>query len=250
MCLILFAWKSHPECDLILAANRDEFYERPTQPAHFWEENPNLLAGKDEIGGGTWIGMTKSGRWAALTNYRDPQNIDPKAPTRGQLTTDFLTSDLAPQDYLKALKKKNTPFNGYNLLVGDQNSLWYFNNVNNQTEALGPGIYGLSNGLLNVPWSKVEKGKADLSKLVEDNTFDVDTLLGILKNDQIANDDKLPQTGVPLAWERSLSPLFITTEKYGTRCSTVILKNQTNSHFVEKTYPLENQKAATVQFEL
>jgi len=249
MCLILFAWKTHPKHDLILAANRDEFYDRPTLRAYYWQENSGLLAGKDLTGGGTWIGVAKSGRFAALTNYRDPDHIDPDAPTRGTLTTDFLSSEIPPDAYLEKLIMSDKKYNGFNLLVGNNDSLWYYNNVDHNIEDLPPGLYGLSNGLLNESWPKVESGKAALAKTLATDPIVPEALLKILDSKKIAIDSQLPKTGVPIQWERSLSPLFIATENYGTRCSTIIMKKNETGLFIEKTHRLENQTEGVVRFD-
>lgn len=250
MCLILFAWKTDPKFDLVLAANRDEFYDRPTQSAHQWKGS-EIIAGKDLTAGGTWIGLTKTGRFAALTNFRDLQNLDPNAPSRGQLATDFLTSNHTPKDYLQSLKSEKKNYNGFNLLVGDRNALWYYNNINYEISEIQSGIYGLSNGLLNEPWPKVDIGKNDLNNELNNGTK-VDALFSLLTNEQIAPDEILPSTGVPLDWERSLSPLFIKMDNYGTRCSTVITRNQHTISFHEKTYHQTDQHVDdfAIQFDI
>lgn len=248
MCLILFAWKKHPNYDLILTANRDEFFKRPTKSAHKWEDHPNLIAGKDLTAGGTWMGVTSSGRFAALTNYRDLSNIDNEAPTRGSLTKDFLIEDISPEVYLQQVKSANIPYNGFNLLVGDTESLWYYNNLNHEIRNLEPGIYGLSNALLNDPWPKVEAGKKQLSNLIEHRQMDSKQLLDIVQDTHIAPDDQLPSTGVPLDWERALSAMFIRMENYGTRCSTALLKNEKQMVFTEKTHAHLGQKEDQVEF--
>lgn len=248
MCLILFAWKSHPIHDLVLVANRDEFYNRPTQPAQPWEDYPELIAGKDLTANGTWLGITKSGRFAALTNYRDPANIDANAPSRGQLTRDFLESDIHPEEYLNNIKADKSQYNGFNLLVGDHDTLWYYNNVNHEILVLDDGIFGLSNALLNDSWPKVKKGKTELQTLIEQQNLTSEELLGIIQNKDLANDRALPKTGVPLEWERALSAMFISTETYGTRCSTAIIKNRDKTLFTELTYPHIGQKEGRVEY--
>ncbi|WP_420582225.1 NRDE family protein [Reichenbachiella sp.] len=248
MCLILFAWKKHPSYDLIVTANRDEFYNRPTQAASLWPEQPTLLAGKDLTAGGTWMGVTKTGKFAALTNYRDIANINDHAPSRGDLTKDYLIQNHKPKTYLEKLKSEQIPYNGFNLLIGDQNSLWYYNNINYEIKPLEPGIYGLSNALLDDPWPKVEAGKQKLGELIQNDALTADSLLKIIQDKTIALDIKLPNTGVPLEWERALSAMFITMENYGTRCSTTLLKKGTSTNFAEKTYPHLGQKEDQVEF--
>ncbi|MEP5362314.1 MAG: NRDE family protein [Reichenbachiella sp.] len=248
MCLILFAWKKHTSYDLIVTANRDEFYNRPTESACTWSEYPDLIAGKDLTAGGTWMGITKTGKFAALTNYRDIANINNDAPTRGDLTKNYLTQDTDPQTYLEEIKSAQIPYNGFNLLVGDNHSLWYYNNINHQIKSLEPGVYGLSNALLNDPWPKVVTGKQQLTQLIQDDHVTSESLLSIIQNKAIAPDDQLPSTGVPLDWERALSAMYITMENYGTRCSTTLLKKNKNSTFTEKTYPHLGQKEDQVEF--
>ncbi|WP_422361505.1 NRDE family protein [Reichenbachiella sp.] len=248
MCLILFAWKKHASYDLIVTANRDEFYNRPTQSAGLWPNYPDLLAGKDLTAGGTWMGVTKTGKFAALTNYRDIAKISDNAPTRGDLTKDYLTQNVEPKTYLEKVKSAQIPYNGFNLLVGDNDSLWYYNNINHEIKSLEPGIYGLSNALLNDPWPKVETGKQKLSQLLQYDHLTSSNLLGIIQDKTIAPDDQLPSTGVPIDWERALSAMYITMENYGTRCSTTLLKKGTSTNFTEKIYAHLGQKEDQVEF--
>ncbi|MDP4680943.1 MAG: NRDE family protein [Cyclobacteriaceae bacterium] len=240
MCLILFSWETHPKYKLILAANRDEFYDRPTAVASQWKDQPEVVAGRDLQAGGTWIGANNSGeRIAGITNYRDPQSIDPNAHSRGELTTHFLISKDTPLAYLLKLKNSNIQYNGFNLLVGDSKHMFYYNNVNHEITELQPGTYGLSNGFFQENWPKIKKGKEALETLVKSNQVDDQSLFDILKDTVVADDNLLPKTGIPLDWERALSPLFIATEKYGTRCSTLIHLDYTGKgKLTEKTYPI------------
>ncbi len=251
MCLILFSYKIHPKYKLVLAANRDEFYDRATTQAGFWTDAPNVLAGRDNKAGGTWIGVTKSGRLAALTNYRDPQNIDPNAASRGALTSDFLTGTDTPKQYLQKLKDSGVHYNGYNLMLGDSDSLFHYNNVNHEIKEVTAGTYGLSNGFFEENWPKLKRGREALDSLIENQSFTPNDLLEILNNRQVAKDTDLPNTGIPLDWERSLSPLFIEREGYGTRCSTLILTDyHGKTTFTEKTYAVGGQKESIANFEL
>ncbi|MEQ9285865.1 MAG: NRDE family protein [Cyclobacteriaceae bacterium] len=248
MCLILFSWKTHPKYKLVLAANRDEFYDRPTATADYWEDHPGILAGKDLHAGGTWIGLGKSGRIAAITNYRDPQNIDPKAISRGNLTLNYLKSSDSPESYLRKVKASGVHYNGFNLLVGDADSMFYYNNVNHQITELQPGTYGLSNGFFQENWPKLKKGRDALKNLLKEKEIPEQKLIEILTDKEMAEDRLLPKTGIPLDWERALSPLFITTEKYGTRCSTLIfIDAEGNGRFVEKTYERGTSKEETLK---
>jgi len=224
MCLILLAYNVHPEYRLIVAANRDEFYDRPTAPMDFWEDYPDVLAGRDLQGGGTWLGITRSGRFAALTNYREPVAPTPDVPSRGHLVGGFLTGNVPSAAYLEKVSAAGSSYSGYNLIVGDASSLYYHSNRGAGARMLAPGWYGLSNHLLNTPWPKVEKGMARLKAAVSaDGPVDMDGLFQLLTDGEAAPDDRLPHTGVSLEWERILSPLFIQSPGYGTRSSTVVL---------------------------
>ncbi len=229
MCLIIFAHQADARFPLIVAANRDEFYARPTQQADFWTDaglpSP-LLAGKDLLAGGTWLGMTASGRFAAVTNIRDPSQQEPRPHSRGELTRDFLQGTATPADYCQALATRLDDYAGFNLLVGDRATLCYLNNQTRQVEELVPGVYGLSNGRLNSPWPKVRKGRERLQELLlRDVTPDTDDLLLMMRDAEQASDAELPDTGVPVALERTLSSAFIRNaeRRYGTLCSTAIL---------------------------
>lgn len=223
MCLILFAYRSHPKYRLILAANRDEFYARPTAQLDFWDDYPDVLAGRDLEQMGTWMGVTNRGRFAAITNFRNPQSMKPQSPSRGKLVSDFLTGKMSPKTYLEQLAVTANCYNGFNLLVGDTDQLYYYSNHGNDICCLGPGIYGLSNHLLDTPWPKVAHGKKQLTRLVQgyDDPPD-ETLFSLLQDQTEATDEKLPDTGVDIAWERILSPIFITSPDYGTRSSSVL----------------------------
>ena len=237
MCLIVFANNVHPKYKLIFAANRDEFYNRPSEQAKFWEDYPNLLAGKDLQAGGTWLGITKEGRFSAITNFRDLKNHRNDAPSRGKLTLDFLVSSISPEDYYNNLKPTLDDFNGFNLLFGSVDKLYYFSNKTTELQKIESGIHGISNAILDTPWPKVEKSKKLLQNLIEKDDIHPWEVLNILDDSMIAKDAELPDTGVGMELERILSPIFIKSEKYGTRSSTVVMveKNK-NVTFVEKTY--------------
>jgi uncharacterized protein with NRDE domain len=237
MCLILFAWKMHENYPLVLAANRDEFYDRPSAPAAFWEDAPDLLAGRDLRDRGTWLGITRGGRVAALTNYRDPASLKIGAPSRGMLVGDYLRGREIPEAYLHRIAPGADRFNGFNLLVGDTEDLFCFSN-RGARERLDPGIYGLSNALLDTPWAKVERGKTALSALLKEKMDpSPEALFALLTDRTRPPDDRLPDTGVGLAWERILSPLFIESPVYGTRSSTVLLIDRRGGvTFVERVF--------------
>jgi uncharacterized protein with NRDE domain len=159
MCLILFSFKHHPRYPLVIAANRDEFYNRASSPAAFWDDEPGMLAGKDLVAGGTWFGVTRSGRIAAITNYREPGFHRMDAPSRGALVTGYLRGAEAPEEYLKKLEKEAGRYNGFSLIWGGVRRLYYFSNRSGGFQEMTPGLYGLSNHLLNTAWPKVERGK-------------------------------------------------------------------------------------------
>ena len=238
MCLVNFHFQDHPIYSLIVAANRDEFYERPTATAKFWEDEPSILAGRDLLQMGTWLGVTKDGRFAALTNYRDPKRVTGQF-SRGDIVRDFLAKNDSPQGFVQHLQKSKAHYAGYNIIIGGAEQLLHYNNVLDEINEIPPGTHSLSNHTLNTPWPKVVQGKKQLSEYVQScqGTINVDSLFDILINEAIAEDELLPQTGVGLEMERSLSPLFIKLPTYGTRSSTVLLIDKSNRvSFVERTY--------------
>jgi uncharacterized protein with NRDE domain len=220
MCLILLAWQAHPDYPLVIAANRDEFFARPTAQAAFWAEAPQVLAGRDLQAGGAWLGVTRNGRFAALTNYRDPAQ-NQQLPSRGALVAGFLTGNETPENYLAHIAASGVRYNGYNLLLGDGQSLWWASNVAGEARPLAPGIYGVSNDLLDTPWPKVGAGKTALTQALDDLPDDR-PLFHLLRDDAIHPDEHLPSTGIPQAWERMLSAAFVKSPSYGTRSSTVL----------------------------
>ena len=237
MCLILFAYEIDRDYPLILGANRDEFYERPTAPLAWWEDFPTILAGRDLRGGGTWMGITKTGRWAGITNFRDPAGLKPSAPSRGALVTDFLCGRESPEKYLEHLHRNADIYNGFNLIVGDPTGLFYYSNYQHRIHRLSPGIYGLSNRFIDSPWPKVERGKAGLSALIKDGQLDDPSIFTLLSDQWHPPDHLLPHTGVGMEWERILSPLFIQSENYGTRSSSVLLMDKSGRvQFSERTF--------------
>jgi len=238
MCLILFSYDTHPIYRMVLAANRDEYYSRPTAPAAFLDNSPNILGGLDLKHHGMWLGITRTGRFAAITNFRDPGLDMPDAPSRGFLVKDFLLGKESPQTYLKAIKSVGDQYNGFNLLVGDRAELFYYSNRGNRIQNIKPGTYGLSNHLLDTPWPKIAKGKGAMKILLENNKkVSTEDIYALLKDDAIPPDHLLPDTGVDLDWERTLSPLFITSEIYGTRSSSIVLIERGGEiTFMERTF--------------
>ena len=237
MCFIVFAYQVHPSYRLIAAANRDEYYERSTSPVAFWEDAPQVLAGRDLKEGGTWMGITRGGKFAALTNFRDPGGVKTGAPSRGQLVSNFLTGSESAASYMDRISRPAQEYNGFNLICGDPKDLFVYSN-RGEIKKLEPGIYGLSNHLLDSPWPKVIKGKKALSAAMNEKVPDLEAaLFTILSDRKMAPENKLPSTGIGLEWERLLSSIFIESPTYGTRSSSVLLigKNQWVK-FVEKVF--------------
>jgi uncharacterized protein with NRDE domain len=231
MCLIVFAWQVVPAVPLIAAANRDEYYQRATAPAGPWPEHPHIYAGRDLQAGGSWMGITQPGvdggpsRFAAITNIRAPSEHKDDAPSRGHLVADYLAGSMTPQEYVAAIRARADQYNGFNLVLGDRDTLiWYSNKGDHDPrngQPLQAGIYGLSNALLDAPWPKVLKTKAQFASLLclgapEEAFFEM------LSDTTPASDQRLPETGVPLELERVLSAVRIESPGYGTRTSTVV----------------------------
>ena len=249
MCLIFLSFNQHPDYPFIAVANRDEFYERPAKPLAFWPEYPTIAAGKDLSGGGTWLGATKTGHFAMLTNYRDMANIKPKAPTRGKLVLDFLIGKIDPATYLQALLVSANLYNGYNLILGSFDDPWYFSNQSNKSYRLGTGSYGLSNALLDTTWPKVEYGKNVFNKIVNQKDIDPEELFTMMLNKELAEDDKLPETGIGYKKEKLLSSMFIDMPGYGTRNTTLIIKNRSGEVLIkERTF--ERNNSSTIDNEV
>jgi uncharacterized protein with NRDE domain len=251
MCLFFCAFEIHPKYRLIVAANRDEFYERPSQPAAYWAEAPELLAGTDLQGGGTWFGITRSGRIAAITNYRDPRAHRNDAPSRGLLLTDYLLGSADPAGYLERVSRKGAAYNGFNLIAGTPRELYYTSNRKDGVIVLTPGLYGLSNHLLDTPWPKVARGKAAFGELLSrDGDPDPESLFDILSDRSIVEDRLLPETGIGLDWERILSARFIVSPVYGTRSSTLLLVDREDRvTFIERNFNSGPGPGETARFE-
>ena len=247
MCLILFAYDIHPVFKLVLAANRDEFYDRPANALSYWDDLPQVLAGRDLRGMGTWLGLSTKGKIAAISNYRDPASVILNAPTRGMLVADYLSGNDSPETYLAAVQKNAAKYSGFNLLLGTFEILYYYSNRENMIRRLAPGLYGLSNHLLDTPWPKVEKGKASLADAISpQREFNVESIFNLLQDRSHPPDDLLPDTGVGLEKEKMLSPVFIESPTYGTRCSSVILMERSGRClFTERTFKLQDEKPAS-----
>jgi uncharacterized protein with NRDE domain len=249
MCLILFAYQLHPQYPLLVAANRDEFYDRPSAPVHRWSDAPHVIAGRDLLKLGTWLGVSEQGRFAGLTNYRNPLEQREGKRSRGELVANFLTGEASPQAYMEHIHKHAHDYPGYNLLAGDRHELYYYSNISQQPQRLEQGIYGISNHLLDTGWPKVEQGKAGLHTLLQlpvaSNTEQLgDALFDLLQLADRPADELLPTTGVPLEWERVLSSIFIRSEesRYGTRSSTIVMMNEQEIRLRERTYAPERME--------
>jgi len=240
MCLVLVAWRSHPDYPLVVAANRDEFHARPTAPAAFWPDS-GILAGTDLQAGGTWMGVTRGGRFAALTNFRDPATQREGMASRGKLCADFLSADAQPLPWLQEVAAEVRHYNGFNLLVSDGDTLACLSSMTGRIDLLGPGVYGLSNHLLDSPWPKVAAAKSALSQALK-SLPDDRALFDLLRDDAIHPDDALPRTGVTLEWERLLSSAFVKAQGYGTRSSTVLLVDHTGRQIFDEQTWLEDAR--------
>jgi uncharacterized protein with NRDE domain len=244
MCLAIFAQNVLPDWPLIIVANRDELHARPTEAAHPWGEAPSVLAGRDLQAGGTWLGLTTTGRIALLTNYRETGMRDSQAPSRGQLAEHYLRQQQDPQQYLESLQQQDEPYNGFNLLAGDRNGLWYYSNrLTTAPFKVADGVSGLSNATLNTPWPKLLRTQRSVSEhLTHTHTPSAARLFEIFRDTVRAAEHELPDTGVGLDREKLLGSPFIENERYGTRCTTIILQHrQGYALFYEKRYDAYGQ---------
>jgi len=253
VCLIAFAYKLHPRYPLIFLGNRDEFHARPTRAAQFWPEAPDLLAGKDLQAGGSWLGVNRQGYLAAVTNFREPA-IPPGPRSRGELVTDYLLTQQGQREvFYQSIKDQLHEYSGFNLLLGRFDDLHYLSNrhPSNQPVALTPGLYGLSNHLLDTPWPKLTRLKQALEHRLAESKPDPEALLALLQDTTKASDAELPDTGVGLANERFLSSAFIVSPVYGTRASSLILVSQDHTlTFVEQNYAPSGSPTGRQQFQL
>ena len=221
MCLILVAWQVHPQFPCVVAANRDEYFGRPTAEADWWPGEAGILAGRDLQAGGTWLGVTRGGRFAALTNYRDPDAVVAAAPSRGTLVTSFLEAKWPTAQGLREIARRSKGCNPFNIMCSDGRDLGIYESTTAASRTLGPGVYALSNHLLDTPWPKVRQAKSRLAEALDELPKSA-AMLDLLRDAEPAADEELPRTGVSLAMERMLSSAFIHGESYGTRCSTIV----------------------------
>jgi uncharacterized protein with NRDE domain len=250
MCLILLGIDPSPGISVILAANRDEFYSRPTAPMAFWDQPCQMLAGRDLHAFGTWMGISATGRFAALTNYRDMTTIKPNAPSRGNIIPDLLASALTIPDFLTILDKTAAAFNGFNLIAGQGSKIFWYSNMDRRIHGLLPGIHGLSNHLLDTPWPKITRGKKALAQCIQKDPWNDDCFFDLLLDRQQPCDKLLPDTGIGLEWERILSPLFIQSPTYGTRSATLMrVTTKGNILVKERTFSTTQTPACSPEFE-
>lgn len=251
MCLIVFAYDCQPKYRLVLAANRDEYFARPTRPAGFWPESPTVLAGRDLQSGGTWLGLTRNGRLAAITNYRDPRWRVPDPPSRGLLAADYLTGDQTSVAFLADVESRGQRYQGFNLLLGDQSELLYYSNRGDVGRLVSPGVHGLSNHLLDTPWPKVLGAESRFQGLLGTGSDDPEDYFGFLSDKEMFPDELLPNTGVGIERERRLSPIFVSGRSYGTRFSTLIfIDRESRARFLERSYDSQGIAETTTDFSL
>ena len=250
MCLLVFAVNAHPRYRLILAGNRDEFHKRATAPAQWWNGQPAMLAGRDIEAGGTWLGIDGYGRFGAVTNIRDMKPAPAGAPSRGGLVTEFVRGDLNAEHFLAKLRARSQQFAGFNLVLGDQKGVHFFNNRSGYETKLTDGVYGLSNDRLDTPWPKVVKATARVRALLKEDAHDEAAQLDVFADRGIAPDASLPDTGVGLEFERMLSACFIVSPLYGTRSTTVIrVDYEGQARFCERQFDVDGEMSGQRDFD-
>lgn len=247
MCLVVLALGLHPRFPLVLAANRDEFHARPSAAAHVWTDLPDVVGGRDLEQQGTWLAASRPGALAVVTNYRDPSRATRGARSRGHLVRDFVAgSGVDGETFLRARLAEGDIYDGFNLIAGDASGIWYASNRGG-LKRLDRGLYGLSNHLLDTPWPKVSRSKARLAAALADDADLEEALFGLLSDREPVPDAELPRTGVPIEWERRLSPPFIVSPDYGTRCSTLLLVGTDGSlRLVERSFAADGSLTGTV----
>ncbi len=236
MCLIVFGYKIEKKFDLVFASNRDEYYNRPTKSARIWNNHFGIIGGKDLEKGGTWLGLNMAGKFASVTNYREPGHSVTGAKSRGEIVKNFLISSQNPRNFIEKLSKTAQNYNGFNLIAGNRNELYHYSNREGVIYELEPGIYGLSNGLLNEPWPKVAEAKSKFLSLLDNNDLSDKNLFGLLASEKTYPENKLPDTGLPEEKEKAVSSIFVNTADYGTRSSGLIFMNHDRIRYAERTY--------------
>jgi uncharacterized protein with NRDE domain len=251
MCLIIVAYKVHPEYPLLIAANRDESHQRPTRQAEYWVNEPSILAGHDLEEGGSWLGMNKYGRIAAVTNYRSGAKLKSSNTSRGLLVSEYLKYKKPSRSYLDSCLANLADFDAFNLLLGDVNGLYFLNSREKTYTQLQAGFYGISNGDFDSNWPKVKRAKQQIHDLLKADQLDShEAILTTLTDKYLPDDESLPDTGVGIEWERALAPIFITAKDYGTRSSSVVSVNKNDKvRFTERSYDRFGDIENTRQFE-
>jgi uncharacterized protein with NRDE domain len=248
MCLILFAWQQQTDYPLVVIANRDEYYKRPSRDAHWWQD-ADIFAGRDLEAGGTWLGVNRRGRFAAVTNVREPGAMKPGKRSRGELPHGYLAGSEDAETYLRALTPRDGEYAGFNLLLGDTRALWFYSNREHRPRRIEPGVYGVSNGRFDEPWPKLVSGREELAEQIA-GEIDHAQLLEILTDHRVAEDHELPDTGVGLEFERLLSSRFIRSPGYGTRaCSVVSFSRSGQVEFSEQNFTDADHAGARVHEE-
>ncbi|MGH8495459.1 MAG: NRDE family protein [Gammaproteobacteria bacterium] len=250
MCLLVFALDAHPRYRLVFAGNRDEYHSRPTDPAGWWRDQPDVLGGRDLEAGGTWLAVSRGGRFGVVTNYRELTDAGPAARSRGALVADFAGSRATPAEFGAALAVNAHLYAGYSLILGDRDGLHYFSNRAPSLSPLDRGVHGLSNERLNTPWPKLERTRRRFEDLLASGEPEPDTLLGMLADRQPAADGDRPDTGLDPALERLLSAPFVVSPSYGTRSSTVVLVDRADSvRFKERRFGPDGESIGASEFE-
>lgn len=251
MCLLLCSYKSHPDYPLILAANRDELHARPAAEAQFWTDEPSVLAGRDLQAGGTWLGIAKNGRVAAVTNYHEKTFETLPRKSRGSLVSEFLASDSSPEEYVKNILHNHQDYHGFTLVFGTVNNLYYCSNRTDNVGHITPGIHGLSNRMINENSFKVVKGRETMRGLLSgSDSVSPDDLFALLSDRTRDPDRTFNLHGDTIEEQRRYSSIFVVGKDSGTRCSTAILADKEgNVRFSEKTYSPEGNPIKTVKYE-
>lgn len=247
MCLVIIAWQQHAEYPLIVAGNRDEFHDRPTKKVHWWPDQPDILGGRDLLAAGTWLALHRDGRFATVTNFRDAVKPSARFRSRGHLVTDFLLGNASPMDYLQTVD--GAAYAGFNLLLGDAQSLAWYSNRADEPRLLGPGVYGLSNALLDSPWHKVRRGKAAMRTLIDRDAINESVLFRLLNDRETAPADEVESDHLSFATARSISAPFIVLPDYGTRSSSVVLRQQDgNARLTERRFTPAGERCGDSTF--
>jgi len=248
MCLVVFAWKTHPDYPLIVAANRDERHDRPSRDAAWWPDNPDLLAGRDLQAGGTWLAVARSGRFATVTNYREAQQPRPGLRSRGEIVTGFVAGDAPAPDFIASLPGEE--YAGVSVLAGDGETLCYASNRGDAPRSLAPGVYGLSNASLDTPWPKLLRARNGLSDLIAAGDVDPTALMRLLADRAPAPAADVDSGELPFRIARALTAPFIVTETYGTRCSTTLMTGSDGRvRFRERRFGADGSRSGESSFD-